>query len=327
MTVATQTIHGYTAAATIDPAADYLLIDPASSGNYLKINRNTLMGVSGTPADISTAQNFTNKSLNNTNSITVKDGSFTLENSTDTTKIAVFSLADITAGTTRIYTLPNATDTLAGIAATQTFTNKTLTAPTISGGTIDNAAITVDSISGHTTSTIVTVGGVQMNNGTIGTSGAVVAASIAAGAVQPNGLQSGAGTGWGWQAYTPTWTASGSNPSIGNGTLNGWYIQTGKRVDFYVKVVGGSSTNFGSGSYNFALPVQSVSSYSFGPIGNMMINHTSTSTAYMGFVFIGSSATVFNARDSNGSNLLTNAAPATWAQGDTLSFSGSYWVP
>src|SRR5258708_4636512 len=97
----TKQIHQYPAAVTIDAVNDQLLIDPGGTGIYNKISRNTLMGVTGTPADLSTSQTFTNKILANSNSITVKDGSLTIQNTADTTKQAILSAAGITTGTTR----------------------------------------------------------------------------------------------------------------------------------------------------------------------------------------------------------------------------------
>lgn len=71
-------------------------------------------------------QTLTNKTLNDTNTATFKDTNFTLEDNTDTTKKAIFELSGITTGTTRTYTLPNASDTVTVNAGLQTLTNKTL---------------------------------------------------------------------------------------------------------------------------------------------------------------------------------------------------------
>jgi hypothetical protein len=72
-----------------------------------------------------------NKTVDNTNSLTLKGSNFTLQDPTDTTKQGVFALSTIPTATTRTYTLPNASDTLACVTCTQTFTNKTLVSPTI----------------------------------------------------------------------------------------------------------------------------------------------------------------------------------------------------
>ena len=179
--MASKEINAYTAATTIDGAADYLLIDPGSTGNYNKINRNTLLGVTGTPADLSTLQTFTNKTIGNTNNATLKDGSFTLQNSSSTTKQAQFSLASITAGNTRTYTLPDITDTLVTLTATQTLTNKTLTSPTINSPTITNASVTADSISGYTVSNTGTIYGVAVTTGQITGANTVSNSALASG--------------------------------------------------------------------------------------------------------------------------------------------------
>ena len=56
-----------------------------------------------------------------------------------------------------------------------------------------------------------------------------------------------------WTTYTPTWTAS-TNPAIGNGSLLGRYLKIGRMVFVEINVIAGSTTTFGSGSYNWALP-------------------------------------------------------------------------
>lgn len=58
-----------------------------------------------------------------------------------------------------------------------------------------------------------------------------------------------------WTAYTPTITADGGGFSLGNGTISGRYKQLGKTVYFHVKFIYGSTTNPGSGHWNFSLPV------------------------------------------------------------------------
>lgn len=313
--MANNTIQSYTKAVSIDGANDYLLEYQNSSGVYKSINRNTFLGVTGQPADISTSQTMTNKFLSYP-AMTILDNALTLQNASDITKQGLFSLANVTTGTTRTYTLPNASVTLASLTGTETLTNKTITSPTISGGTIDNSTITVDSISGHTTSTIVTVGGVQMNNGTIGTSGAVTSTSIAAGAVIPNSLVASSGSGWAWQTFTPSFT----NLTLGNGTAVARYTQIGKMIWISMIITLGSSSVMGSDP-QFTPPVAANSFYStvgnnivigFGHLNAGTINalpapffNVSTAQIHLGF-FTPSST-------SNALATVTASLPGTWA--------------
>ena len=55
-------------------------------------------------------------------------------------------------------------------------------------------------------------------------------------------------------AYTPTWSASVSNPAIGNGTLSGSYYVRGANVLMIVNIVAGSTTTFGSGFWVLGTP-------------------------------------------------------------------------
>lgn len=59
-------------------------------------------------------------------------------------------------------------------------------------------------------------------------------------------------------AYTPTWTAAGGSPAIGNGTLTGKYFLRGRSCWVDVHWVAGGTTNFGTGVYKFTVPFTGV---------------------------------------------------------------------
>jgi len=59
------------------------------------------------------------------------DDTLSLVDNADNTKVLQIQLSGITTGTTRTLTIPDASDTVALLAATQTFTNKTLTSPVL----------------------------------------------------------------------------------------------------------------------------------------------------------------------------------------------------
>lgn len=169
--MAETTITGLPTANTIDATQDWLPIDTTSLNTTQKINRNTFLGITSAPLGTTDVQSPTNKTFNNTNIFTIRDDRLTLQDNVDTTKQAQFQLSGITTATTRTYTLPNASSTLADISTAQTFTNKILTSPVITGGSITGSTITVDSISGQSSATSGSIYGLSVTSGTIGTTG------------------------------------------------------------------------------------------------------------------------------------------------------------
>jgi hypothetical protein len=131
-----------------------------------------------------------------------------------------------------------------------------------------------------------------------------------------------------WTAYNPTITADGGGFSVGNGVITGRYKQIGKTVFFYAKFVYGSSTNPGSGHWNFSLPVTAHNSnFTFsasilddgaswyGGIGNG--NYVGSTTS---FAVITPSPT----STSTGWVPVGNGGPFTWGTADNITISGSY---
>lgn len=183
LTLAAGSPGGLNPASTIDPANDYLSIYTASATATQGINRNTLLNLTSQPVGISDTQTLSNKTIGDTNTILAKDGAFTLQNSSDITKQGVFSLAGLTTGNTRTYTLPNYNATLASLGGTETLTAKTLTSPTINSPTITNATISADSISGYTTTNTGNIYGIGISAGVI-----TSANTIATGTIVQNGV-------------------------------------------------------------------------------------------------------------------------------------------
>lgn len=114
-----------------------------------------------------------------TGAVSVLDSQFSIKDNADTTKVAQFQASGITTGTTRTYTLPNASDTIAVLDTAQTLTNKTFDASVAKGvwtasGTWTIPAVTLGgtlSWNGHVASGTLTNGGtittIDINGGTI----------------------------------------------------------------------------------------------------------------------------------------------------------------
>jgi hypothetical protein len=131
-----------------------------------------------------------------------------------------------------------------------------------------------------------------------------------------------------WKSYTPTLTASTTNPTNWAGT--GYYTQVGKYVHVKGIVTAGALMTRGSGQYRVALPAPAVVS----PLGN----HPMEASTYMLDVSTGNATTmpVPRVADANyatwiyGSGgvgaytFVTDTTPWTWAAGDFIQFAFFY---
>lgn len=129
-----------------------------------------------------------------------------------------------------------------------------------------------------------------------------------------------------WTSYGSgaSWTASSVNPSLGNGTWSGAYSQAGKLVNFRIGITMGSTTTYGTGTWQLALPVTPTShTWSFTGVA---VDTSAVNTFPV--VFARSGATI-NGRVWPGSaggafGALNATAPFTWANTDLLFLSGTY---
>lgn len=60
-----------------------------------------------------------------------------------------------------------------------------------------------------------------------------------------------------WTAYTPSWTADTTPPVIGNGTIEGKYMELGNLIVVRFAIKPGSTTTFGTGNYHVSTPIPS----------------------------------------------------------------------
>lgn len=140
------------------------------------------------------------------------------------------------------------------------------------------------------------------------------------------GLITGTGTSLGaWTAYTPTLTASTTNPTLGTGsTASGAYCQIGKVVHYRARIIFGTSgVAAGSGFYYVSLPVASTGSLQF---GFARITDSSASKVFLGHAVFNSSSIVAIRvqQDSTGEAAVQNGTPFTWAASDEIIIEGTY---
>lgn len=96
------------------------------------------------------------------------DDTLSIVDNADNTKILQLQLSGITTATTRTLTVPDATDTMALLAATQTLANKTLTSPTIAGGALSGTFTGTPTFSGAIVLTAPDVNGGTIDSAPIG---------------------------------------------------------------------------------------------------------------------------------------------------------------
>lgn len=128
-----------------------------------------------------------------------------------------------------------------------------------------------------------------------------------------------------WNTYSPSWTATTTNPSIGNGTISGRYVELGQLVIFSITLTAGSTTSFGSGTWALTLPATTVEL----PRVFQGIADDISAGLYPILGVVQSSGTTIDVRrdpSTAGSNMqAVNASqPFAWASGDRLNISGIY---
>lgn len=130
-----------------------------------------------------------------------------------------------------------------------------------------------------------------------------------------------------YSTYTPTLTADGGSPIIGNGVLSGRYRKEGRTCFVEVSLQLGSTTNFGTGNIYLSLPdTMRTPSPTRQAIGIIECYDASAAIPYVGAVIPVTpwSKAIFYASGIANPVSGGNAVPFTWATGDVLSFSARF---
>lgn len=182
--------------------------------------------LTGTMATLAGSETLTNKIIGNTNTITVKDTLFTLQDDGDTTKQVQFQLSALTTGTTRTLTVQDSSDTLVGRATTDTLTNKTLSSPTLTtpalgtpaSGVLTNCTGTASGLTAGNVTTNANLTGHVTSTGNAAVLGSFTVAQLNT-AISDADVATGGGTATGTNTGDQTITLTGAVTGSGTGSF------------------------------------------------------------------------------------------------------------
>jgi hypothetical protein len=130
-----------------------------------------------------------------------------------------------------------------------------------------------------------------------------------------------------WTSYTPAWTTDGgTQPVLNNGTITGAYKQIGKTVFVRVKLNAGTTTTFGTGAFQFSLPVSASSPDGIQFPCSMLDNGIHWYQGIVNGTYTGATnkSAIIYPNTSGWSDAVTSTSPFTWGSADSLQFNGSY---
>jgi hypothetical protein len=127
--------------------------------------------------------------------------------------------------------------------------------------------------------------------------------------------------------YTPSWAASGSAPSIGNGTLEGHFLGLGRIIVFRFRLVIGSTTNVGTGNWEIGVPATFDTAWQGGntPVPGLC-QANQWGTLHFGLLSSGVSPSRVTIRDRVSLNLFGGTVPFTWTTGQFLEVTGAMFA-
>ena len=132
-----------------------------------------------------------------------------------------------------------------------------------------------------------------------------------------------------WTPYVPVWTASVTNPVIGNGTITGSYAVIGKTCFVRGNIAMGSTTTFGSGEWYVSMPIPAINADAILLTATLLDN----GSAWYNAIMVGARAG-FNTKAplqyvniTNGTASDVNPTqPFTWTNTDRFVWNGSYEI-
>lgn len=130
-----------------------------------------------------------------------------------------------------------------------------------------------------------------------------------------------------WTDYSPTWASSGTAPAYGNAVITSRYLQpaNSKLVIYKARIVFGTTTTFGTGTYNFSMPVTpgntGSSTFNFGTAYFRDASATSIGH-FPGLVFNDPAGATVGFAQNNAQ--IGQTVPFTWANTDWIGWELIY---
>lgn len=120
-----------------------------------------------------------------------------------------------------------------------------------------------------------------------------------------------------WTTWNPVWSSSGTNPTIGNGSVTGLYGQNGNKFWGLITITIGSTTTAGTGNYQTTMPpgISLFSGNAWEPLGVLAFRDSSGTTTY-GFDAFSISA--FSIGAASNSTRWGASSPIAIGTGDTI---------
>jgi hypothetical protein len=156
--------------------------------------------------------------------------------------------------------------------------------------------------------------------GSTGPTGATGAASTVTGPTGSTGPTGATGSFaiQPWTTYTPTLTASTTNPVIGNGSITGRYMNTGATIFGEIRIIAGTTGfNRGSGVYKVSLPTPGVIE-NYQPVGQVVMRDEGPGITYFG-------TAIFNNNVNNVIELYMHSQVATFDEGVAVTESTPFF--
>lgn len=129
--------------------------------------------------------------------------------------------------------------------------------------------------------------------------------------------------GGAWTSWTPTLTASTTNPTLGTGSdASGRYAQINKSVFFYATFTFGTGAAAGTGSYQISLPITAKNALNV--VGSGWLYDSSANRLETCVVRLGATTYAWCYQTATSTYQTQAAQPWTWAQGDVITIFGTY---